>query len=371
MDKEPDAKRKKYDIMHFEALGPEAQHLERETAQSVKAGALPKNHKYLITHLSLNEYINVNPGAELPGIISIKTHSKIPGGFIWAGKQKPGSLKRKSIITRSAGYDHVEHLAGVANVASLRDYCAEAVAQTAMKFIYACAGRLNHYAANTQNFDRMGSDAFMELGPGRVVTVFGVGNIGRRICGIARANGLEVQGVDLRQGEIAKELVGQVKFVSKEEAVRSSDIIVNAMNLTRDKSSRFYNAGYFSEELLSQAKDGLIFINVTRGEIAPESALLGLYRSGKIGGLGLDVFSNEEEFSRAMRGGAFSPDKDVIAARELVEMSLARTGNIYVQPHQGFNSDIAARAKAREAIRHAEAHFRNKGKRFDEQLPYY
>ncbi|HQT45529.1 MAG TPA: NAD(P)-dependent oxidoreductase, partial [Candidatus Micrarchaeota archaeon] len=114
-----------------------------------------------------------------------------------------------------------------------------------------------------------------------------------------------------------------------------------------------------------------IFINVTRGEIAPESGLLELYRSGKIGGLGLDVFSNEEEFSRAMRGGAVSPGKDIIAARELGGMSLERTGNIYVQPHQGFNSDIAARAKAREAIRHAEAHFRNRKEKFDEQLPYY
>ena len=54
-------------------------------------------------------------------------------------------------------------------------------------------------------------------------------------------------------------------------------------------------------------------------------------------------------------------DADVLAARGLVEKSIERNSNIYVQPHQGFNSDIAAQTKAVEAIEHVAAWFRNRG----------
>jgi len=64
-------------------------------------------------------------------------------------------------------------------------------------------------------------------------------------------------------------------------------------------------------------------------------------------------------------------EKEFLAAKTLVNMALERRGNVYVQPHQGFNSDIAAKAKAVEAIKHVVAWYKNKGKCFDEQLPYY
>jgi D-lactate dehydrogenase len=109
---------------------------------------------------------------------------------------------------------------------------------------------------------------------------------------------------------------------------------------------------------------------VTRGEIAPESVLLDLYLSGKIAGIGLDVFGNESAFAQLLRGGS-APGADLAAARMMVTKSLDRTANIYVQPHQAFNSDIAARAKAVESIKHVTSWYANKGKCFDEQLPYY
>jgi len=43
------------------------------------------------------------------------------------------------------------------NIASLREYCVNAVAQTAMKFLYAAAGELNHYSLNTVAFERKDS----------------------------------------------------------------------------------------------------------------------------------------------------------------------------------------------------------------------
>lgn len=354
--------RSNLDIIHFEALGPEAEHLEEETKNARQRGGLPEKYAHLVTAETVQEFMKNNAGIDLPDLITTKTHSLLPEGYLSGGK--------KSIITRSAGYDHFEDLAEKANIASLREYCVNAVAQTTMKLLYAAAGTLNRYTKNTETFDRKACDAFMELDARRVLTVFGVGRIGRRIYELAQANGLTVQGVDIRQEELGRLYGSAVRFVSKEEAAASSDIMVNAMNLTKSEASRFYNVGYFSREYLAKTAKPLLFINVTRGEIAPEAVLLDLYLSGKITGIGLDVFGRESEFTDLLRGKSLS-GADLEAGRTMIQKSLDRTANIYVQPHQGFNSDVAAKAKAVEAIKHVISWYRNDGKHFDEQLPYY
>jgi D-lactate dehydrogenase len=353
-----------YDIIHFEALGPEARHLEEEIRQAQSNGALPPHHRYLITSTRLQDLLKAEPNTPLPDIISVKTHSLIPDSYLHGTK--------KSIVTRSAGYDHLEHLADRVNIASLREYCVNAVAQTAMKFLYAAAGELNHYTLNTQSFERKNARAFMELDEHRVVTVYGVGKIGKRIHDLTVANGLKAQGVDIREAKLSRLYGDTVNFVSKDEAIRTSGILINAMNLTKNPESRFCNVGYFSKEYLSQAPKEIIFINLTRGEIAPEAVLLDLCCAGWLIGLGLDVFTDEARLAELLKGGRAEGDTaDLSAARQLVRMSLERSANIYVQPHQGFNSDVAARAKAVEAIKHVIAWHKNSGRCFAEQLPYY
>lgn len=353
-----------YDVIHFEALGAEAAHLKEETALSLQNGRLPKDLNYLITPDTVQSFLEKNPEAVLPAIISTKTHSLLPKTYLLEGA-------KKSIITRSAGYDHYERLADIANIASLRNYCVGAVAQTAIKFMYATLGRLNEYMACTKSFERNRVCSFKEISPQRVATVFGVGNIGKRIYDLVAANGLYAQAVDIRQNLLAEQYYHQIRFVSKEKAIANSDIIINAMNLTRIPGNPFYNVNYFSEEALANVKPGLCFINVTRGEIAPESGLLKLYDRGIISGLGLDVFTDEEAFSKSVTQETTCTTDDCAASKVILQRALDHSANMYVQPHQGFNSDLAVVSKAREAIRHLEAWFKNGGRCFDEQLPYY
>ena len=354
---------KNYDIIHFEALGEEARHLVDETKAAQECGLIPTDLRYLVTPQNLQEFLKQNPQEELPDIISIKTHSILPASYM--------SGTKKSIITRSAGYDHLETLCDIANITSLRNYCVNSVAQTAIKFMYAAAGLLNQYTVNAATFERNMTASFMELTPDRVATVFGVGKIGKRAYDLVKANGLSAQAVDIRENEL-KDLYGDsVKFVSKEEAIKNSDIIINAMNLTRIPDSIFYNENYFSEEVLRQGKKGLIFINITRGEIAPEAGLLHLYQEGIIGGIGLDVFTAENDFSQSLRNQKTTSDENLLAARRLLEMAEDRTANIYVQPHQAFNSDMAAAAKASDTVKHMIEWFKCGKTGFDEQLPYY
>lgn len=354
-----------YDVIHFEALGEEALHLKEETIAAQRKNLLPPDLRYLIVPDSLQEFMEKNPEEQLPPLITIKTHSIVPTDYLEKGD-------KKSIITRSAGYDHLESLADLANITSLRNYCVNAVAQTAIKFLYATSGLLNQYTVNTATFERNKTDSFMELAPNRVVTVFGVGKIGKRIFDLVKANGLTVQAVDIRSQELSALYGPEVTFVTKEEAIQSSDIFINAMNLTRISTSPYYNENYFSYDYLSQAKPGLIFINVTRGEIAPESGLLRLYDEGVLGGLGLDVFSSENNFSLAVQKGQVEPvDDRVTAALVLLQKAESRIGNIYVQPHQGFNSDLAVASKAADTISHMVAWYQHDKSCFDEQLPYY
>jgi D-lactate dehydrogenase len=352
-----------YDIIHFEALGMESQYLEQEIQHSITAGKLPADHSYLVTADTVQDYLRKSSNNSLPEIISLKGHSKIPDWYLEG--------KKKNIICRAAGYDPVEHLGLTVNLTSLREYCVNAVAQTAIRFLYATTGNLNCYTAATPIFDRKTVPSFLELGPHRTATVFGVGRIGKRIYELLEANGLTAQAVDIREKELSKQYGGSVRFVSAKEAMATSDIIISGMNLTKDPSHPFYNVGYFSEELFSHATKPLIFINVTRGDIAPEAILLNLYQQGKLTGIGIDAFSEEGEFSDFIKGKTETSNKDHLAGKTLVEMSLSRNENIYVQPHQGFNSDIAAGQKAAESIKHLIYWYAHGKKGFFEQIPYY
>lgn len=352
-----------YDIIHFEALGAEADHLEEETRAAQEKGLLPKDLKFLITPENLQNFLKANPDVQLPDIVTTKTHSILPEDYLNSGK-------KKSVVTRSAGYDHFEHLADKANVASLRIYCVNAVSQTAIKFAYCAAGDYNKYVSNTATFDRQSAPSFMEFNEDRIATVFGVGHIGKRAYELCVGNGLTTWAVDVREEEL-KELYGDsVKFVTKEEAIAKSDIIINCMNLTKRTDSKLYNVGYFSKDVLEQTKKGVIFVNVTRGDIAPETGLLELLESGHIHGIGLDVFTDEAGFATYLKTGE-SKNPDHVAGKILMDKALDRSGNVYVQPHQAFNSDAAASSKAHEAIEHVIAWYKNNCEHFDEQLPYY
>ena len=103
---------------------------------------------------------------------------------------------------------------------SLREYCVEAVAQTAIKFVYATCGKLNEYTSKTKNFERNNISSFIEINKNRVATVFGVGKIGKKIYELLEINGFSAQAVDIREDELKKEFGDIFNFVTKEKAMK-------------------------------------------------------------------------------------------------------------------------------------------------------
>ena len=273
------------------------------------------------------------------------------------------------MISRSAGYDHFEHLAQIANITSLREYCVNAVAETGVKLMFCTCGNLNQYTQNMTTFERNNCVSFKELSNLKV-TVFGVGKIGKRIYDMVKGLGMDARAVDLRADTLSELYGGSVQFISKEEAI-DSDVIICAMNYTRDPASRYYNKAYFTEEYLRSFPKGFVFVNVTRGEIAPEAQLWKLYKEGHIFGIGVDTFHGEAELTKVLRRQKNTENEHEEAAVCMINAALDRAANIYVQPHQGFNSDVAALCKATETVKHLEDYFARNCIDFASQLPYY
>ena len=82
------------------------------------------------------------------------------------------------------------------------------------------------------------------------------------------------------------------------------------------------------EKALSLMKDGVILINCSRGELVDTNALIEHLTSGKIGGVGLDVYENEEDFFLKDMSSSYKRDKNLSL---LISMP-----NVIITSHQAF-----------------------------------
>ena len=122
---------------------------------------------------------------------------------------------------------------------------------------------------------------------GQHMTVVGLGAIGSEIARLARAIGLEVTGVrrsPLREGDPVDRIVPPSGLP---ELVKDTDWLALACPLTDE------TRGLISRELLANLKPGAHILNIARGEVVDEKAMIEGLQSGRIAGAYLDVFTNE------------------------------------------------------------------------------
>ena len=201
---------------------------------------------------------------------------------------------------------------------------------------------------NFSSFNRNGLTGFECKN--KTILIVGVGNIGCEILKIAKALEMKALCVDI---DIK---YPEENYVRIDEGISQADIIVCAMNLTKD------NIGYFNYDLLKKAKRNAIFINVSRGEFSPASILLKLMNENHLGGIGLDVYNQEKELAVSLRENKNSSHPEVIATIELNKKS-----NVIFTPHNAFNSHEAVERKAQQSIEQIEYFLENK--KFKWQVP--
>ena len=163
-------------------------------------------------------------------------------------------------------------------------YSAPAVAEHAIALALAVAKRV----PQNDRLVRDGEWAREEVGQlyGKTLGVVGAGPIGKRAAELGRGIGMNVVAWTFHPDEAWGERVG-VRWAPLDELMRTADVVTVHVRLS-DQSRGLLDRG-----LLESMKPGAIFVNTARGAVADEEALLELLAAGRIGGAGLDVFSQE------------------------------------------------------------------------------
>ena len=122
--------------------------------------------------------------------------------------------------------------------------------------------------------------------PGRTLGIVGLGGIGRELVRLMQPYGMTILAADPHVGSAAAADAG-VELCGLEELMKRSDFVVVACLLNRE-----------TRHLLNPARLGLMkptayLINVARGPIVDEEALIAALREDRIAGAGLDVFEQE------------------------------------------------------------------------------
>ena len=121
---------------------------------------------------------------------------------------------------------------------------------------------------------------------GKTLGVIGLGNIGRIVADRARGLRMSVLGYDpFLTAERAAEL--GIELVSLDDLFLRADAITVHTPLTAE------TRGLVNDAAIEKMKQGVLLVNAARGGIYEEEALLRGLDSGKIGGVGVDVFLEE------------------------------------------------------------------------------
>ncbi len=185
----------------------------------------------------------------------------------------------------------------VANVPSLGSGNAESVAELAVLHMLVLLRKYHAALANFQGQvwgQPLGSTLY-----GKTVGIIGVGRIGRSMARIAGAGfGARVLGYDPHVSAEQMRAAGVHKCDRLHEMLAECDFV--SIHCVLNEATR----GLIGEPQFAAMKPGAVLINVSRGALVDEGALLRALQGGRLGGAGLDVFSQEP---LALAGHPLSP----------------------------------------------------------------
>ena len=230
----------------------------------------------------------------------------------------------KLIALRCAGFNNVDlQAAKSAGISVIRvpAYSPYAVAEHTVALLLTLNRKI-HRAYNRvreHNFSLTGLVGF-DL-RGKTVGIVGTGKIGKITAEIFKGFGTKVLAFDpFASPDWARE--NDVEYVSLSDLLVRSDIVSLHLPLTPE-SMHLLNA-----ETIGQMKKGAIILNTSRGKLVDTSALLEALKNGRLGGVALDVYEEEE--------GVFFED---LSGQVLLDDELSRLltfPNVLVTSHQAF-----------------------------------
>jgi D-2-hydroxyacid dehydrogenase (NADP+) len=206
-----------------------------------------------------------------------------------------GARKLKWLHTPFAGVDDVLHPSMVES--PVRVTCSRGVASAALAdhamgmilgFSRGLARAIRERAPGKWDRERFFRDdpIPVEL-DGKVLGILGYGSIGREVARRGRGFGMRIHAYRrnrTREEDGVDRLFGPPDLG---EFLGSVDYLAVTLPLTRATE------GILDEEALARLKPGACLINIARGRLIREEALVRALESGRLSGAGLDVFSEE------------------------------------------------------------------------------
>jgi len=199
--------------------------------------------------------------------------------------------RRLQIIARhGVGYDSIDVVALTEKrivVTNTPLAIRRPVAVATLTLLFALAGRLFAKDRITRAGRWLERNELMGTGlVGRTLGVVGGGGIGQELLRVSSPYGLRRLVADPHVSRSAIAAL-DASVVPLEQLLRESDFVVVAC-LLNDETRHLIGADQFA-----QMKPAAFFINVARGPIVDEPALIEALRAGRIAGAGLDVFEQE------------------------------------------------------------------------------
>jgi D-3-phosphoglycerate dehydrogenase / 2-oxoglutarate reductase len=173
-------------------------------------------------------------------------------------------------------------------IRSVAGYCTEEVSDHALTLMLAAQRRLLPFARSAAEgdwevYDRPEFRSIRRV-RGQTLGILGAGRIGSRVAAKAQAFGMTTIAYD---PFLTKASIDGLTLVPFDELLASSDALILCSALT-DTSTRILDKGAFE-----QMRSGVILVNVARGKLIDEDALLDAVLSGQVAVAALDVRAEE------------------------------------------------------------------------------
>ena len=257
----------------------------------------------------------------------------------------------RAILLRCAGFNNVDlKKAKEEDIAVLRvpSYSPRAVAEYALGLLFAVNRKIHRAYVRTRDFNyNINGLIGMDL-EGKTIGIVGTGKIGQAMMSIIRGLDMNVllydpyplQPIIDNDPEAAEKWGKGLKYVDLDTLFKECDIISLHCPLTKDTQHMI------NKDSISKMKDGAIIINTSRGGLINTQDLLDALAENKFGGVGLDVYEEEEDY--------FFEDMsdEIISSDDLVRLTSYRS--VILTSHQAFFTQEAMKAIAEVTLENAE-----------------
>jgi gluconate 2-dehydrogenase len=234
----------------------------------------------------------------------------------------------RAVANRGVGYNNLDvsaltHAGVLAtNAPGVLD---ETVADFAWALMLATARRVTEAERWLRAGNWKGMSFHVMLGGdvhGRMLGILGMGRIGQAVA--RRAVGFRMPVIYHNRSQLSGDIERDcaARYVDRETLLRDADFLVIALPLTAETRHAI------GAEELARMKHDAILINIARGGVVDDTALIAALRERRIAGAGLDVFEREPS----------------------VPAALLALDNVVLTPHIGSASLATRRAMASLAV---------------------